>query len=99
MLSADDRPHARAATSTSTADTDADLVIGAAGLTKRFDPVTALAGLDLQARSGQVTAVLGPNGAGKSTLVRAVATLRAPDGGRLTVAGIDAARQPERVAV
>ena len=41
--------------------------------------------------------MLGPNGAGKSTLVRAVATLLRPDAGRLRVAGIDAARQPERV--
>jgi ABC-2 type transport system ATP-binding protein len=76
-------------------------VIEAAGLTKRFGTegrgVQALAGLDLTAHAGQVTAVLGPNGAGKSTLVRAVATLLAPDGGQLTVAGIDAARHPERV--
>ena len=41
--------------------------------------------------------LLGPNGAGKSTLVRAVATLLVPDGGTLTVAGIDAARHPEQV--
>ena len=44
-----------------------------------------------------MTAVLGPNGAGKSTLVRAVATLLAPDGGTLRVAGIDAARHPDQV--
>ena len=41
--------------------------------------------------------MLGPNGAGKSTLVRAVATLLQPDGGRLVVAGIDAARHPDQV--
>ena len=65
-------------------------VIEAAGLTKRFGTegrgVQALAGLDLTAHAGQVTAVLGPNGAGKSTLVRAVATLLAlarPPGHRL----------------
>jgi ABC-2 type transport system ATP-binding protein len=72
-------------------------VIEAEGLTKRFGEVTALAGLDLTAPTGQVTAVLGPNGAGKSTTVRAVATLLRPDGGTLRVAGIDAARHPDRV--
>src|SRR5262249_18447557 len=76
-------------------------VIQADGLTKRFGSsdtgVQALAGLDLVAASGQVTAVLGPNGAGKSTLVRAVATLLDPDGGHLAVAGIDARRHPDQV--
>jgi ABC-2 type transport system ATP-binding protein len=81
--------------------TDRPNVIEATGLTKRFGTrkagVQALAGLDLTARAGQVTAVLGPNGAGKSTLVRAVATLLRPDGGHLVVSGIDATRHPERV--
>jgi ABC-2 type transport system ATP-binding protein len=81
--------------------TDTPNIIEAVGLTKRFGTkkgsVQALAGLDLVAGAGQVTAVLGPNGAGKSTLVRAVATLLRPDGGQLIVAGIDAARHPERV--
>src|SRR4029079_18387559 len=49
--------------------TDTQYVIEAEGLTKRFgNPeagVQALAGLDLLAAAGQVTAVLGPNGAGK----------------------------------
>jgi ABC-2 type transport system ATP-binding protein len=72
-------------------------VIEAVGLTKRFGKVEALAGLDLAARSGEVTAVLGPNGAGKTTFVRTVATLVRPDGGSLRVAGIDATRQPQHV--
>jgi daunorubicin resistance ABC transporter ATP-binding subunit len=79
---------------------DETYIIEAIGLTKRFGKrgeIEALAGLDLRARAGAVTAVLGPNGAGKSTLVRAVATLLAPDGGTLTVAGIDAARHPDQV--
>jgi ABC-2 type transport system ATP-binding protein len=81
--------------------TDNELIIEAEGLSKRFGTekagTQALDGLDLLAPAGKVTAVLGPNGAGKSTLVRAVATLLRPDQGRLTVAGIDAVRHPERV--
>jgi ABC-2 type transport system ATP-binding protein len=72
-------------------------IVEAEGLVKSFGKVKALAGLDLTARSGQVTAVLGPNGAGKTTFVRAVATLIRPDAGKLWVAGIDVARRPEHV--
>ena len=63
--------------------------IEAQGLEKRFGKTAALAGLDLVAESGQVTAVLGPNGAGKTTFVRAVATLLRLDAGELSVAGYD----------
>ena len=72
-------------------------IIEAQGLSKRFGDVEALAGLDLVARSGHVTALLGPNGAGKTTFVSAVATLLRPDEGRLRVAGIDAMDEPRRV--
>jgi ABC-2 type transport system ATP-binding protein len=72
-------------------------ILEARGLTKRFKTTQALAGLDLTAERGQVTAILGPNGAGKTTFVRMVATLLVPDEGTLTVAGIDAIREPARV--
>jgi daunorubicin resistance ABC transporter ATP-binding subunit len=72
-------------------------IIEARGLTKRFGEVEALAGLDLVAESGHVTALLGPNGAGKTTFVSAVATLLRPDAGELRVAGIDVATEPRRV--
>ena len=72
-------------------------IIEASGVTKRFGDVDALAGLDLVAESGHVTALLGPNGAGKTTFVSAVATLLRPDAGEIRVAGIDACAQPKRV--
>src|SRR5206468_2700151 len=78
-------------------DTQVEPILEAEGLVKRFGTVQALAGLDLVARRGDVTAVLGPNGAGKTTFVRAIATLVRPDAGTLRVAGIDAGRHPERV--
>jgi len=72
-------------------------IVEAAGVVKRFGRTQALDGLDLTAPAGQVLAVLGPNGAGKTTLVRMIATLLAPDGGRLRVAGIDVAERPDDV--
>jgi daunorubicin resistance ABC transporter ATP-binding subunit len=72
-------------------------IIEAHGLTKAFGETQALAGLDLVAESGRVTALLGPNGAGKTTFINAVATLLRPDGGTLRVAGIDALAHPKGV--
>ena len=71
--------------------------IEAVGVAKRFGDVNALAGLDLVAPAGKVTAILGPNGAGKTTFVKAVATLLRPDSGRVEVSGIDVSAQPELV--
>jgi ABC-2 type transport system ATP-binding protein len=67
-------------------------LIEARGLRVQFGKVTALGGLDLVARPGQVLAILGPNGAGKTTFVRTVATLVPPSGGELRVRGIDVTR-------
>ena len=72
-------------------------IIEATGLTKHYGDVHALAGLDLVAESGRVTALLGPNGAGKTTFISAVATLLKPDSGTLHVAGVDALQDPKAV--
>ena len=82
---------------TSTSSSHDAPAIEAVGLTKHYGDVHALAGLDLTAPAGKVTAVLGPNGAGKTTFVKAVATLLRPDTGTLRVAGIDAIAKPELV--
>jgi ABC-type multidrug transport system ATPase subunit len=59
--------------------------IAARGLSKRFGPVTALEGVDLDVGAGTTLAVLGPNGAGKSTLLRLFAGLARPTSGSLRV--------------
>jgi len=71
--------------------------IEAEGLVKRFGKTTALAGVDLAARTGTVFGLLGPNGAGKTTAVRILATLLRPDGGRASVAGYDVVRDAHQV--
>ena len=63
------------------------------GLTKSFDrPV--IDKLDLRVKAGEFYALLGPNGAGKTTILRMVAGLTPPDGGRISVYGIDTATDP-----
>ncbi|MEU4114646.1 ATP-binding cassette domain-containing protein [Kitasatospora sp. NPDC028055] len=51
--------------------------------------VTALAGVDLHVRPGEVYGVVGTSGAGKSTLIRCVNMLERPTSGTVTVDGVD----------
>jgi ABC-2 type transport system ATP-binding protein len=56
-------------------------------LVKRYGDVTAVAGLDLEVRTGECFGMLGPNGAGKTTTVEIFEGLRDPDGGEVEVLG------------
>jgi ABC-2 type transport system ATP-binding protein len=56
---------------------------------KAFGRRRALAGVSLEARSGEIYALLGPNGAGKTTLARMVCGLFPPDSGCVRVLGRD----------
>ncbi len=62
-------------------------LVTARGLARRYGPVHALRGLDLDLHPGDVLLLLGPNGAGKSTLLRSLAGLLRPQAGSVTVAG------------
>ncbi|MGW1774220.1 ABC transporter ATP-binding protein [Streptomyces sp. NPDC002104] len=62
------------------------------GLRKQYGEVTAVDGLDLTIRRGEVFGLLGPNGAGKSTTVEILQGHRARDGGEVSVLGADPAR-------
>ena len=63
--------------------------IDAEGLIKRFGKVTALDGLDLRVRTGEVHGFLGPNGAGKTTTIRILLGLMRHDGGKVSLLGGD----------
>jgi erythritol transport system ATP-binding protein len=62
-------------------------VLEARGITKVFPGTTALAGVDVALRRGQVRALIGENGAGKSTLVNILAGVTAPTSGELRLDG------------
>ncbi|HEY3259116.1 MAG TPA: ABC transporter ATP-binding protein [Pseudonocardiaceae bacterium] len=67
--------------------------VEARGLVKRYGAVTAVDGLDLVARRGEVLALLGPNGAGKTTTVELCEGYRKPDDGTVRVLGRDPVRE------
>ncbi len=56
-------------------------------VTKRFGPVTAVDGLNLELRPRSLTALLGPSGCGKSTSLALLAGLEHPDSGDIRVEG------------
>ncbi len=57
------------------------------GVVKRFGPITAVAGLDLEVPTGICLGLLGPNGAGKSTTMRMLTAQAIPDEGEIDVLG------------
>jgi ABC-type sugar transport system ATPase subunit len=63
------------------------LFVAARNVCKRFGALTALSGVDLDIRSGEVLALLGDNGAGKSTFIKILAGAYAPSGGEIAIEG------------
>ena len=61
--------------------------ISTQGLSRRYGPVLALDGLDLEVPARSVFGLLGPNGAGKTTAIRILTGLARPTSGTATVAG------------
>jgi lipooligosaccharide transport system ATP-binding protein len=57
------------------------------GVVKRFGPITAVDGLDLEVPKGICLGLLGPNGAGKSTTMRMLTGQAVANEGRITVMG------------
>ena len=67
-------------------------------VSKRFGGVTALSGMDLEVREGEIVGLIGPNGAGKTTLFNCISGALHPDEGRIVLNGVDISRaRPERV--
>jgi ABC-2 type transport system ATP-binding protein len=73
---------------------DANSALDLRGIHKSYGEVTALAGVDLSIRRGEVVALLGRNGAGKTTLISIAAGLRRPDRGSVWVDGIEMQDRP-----
>ena len=72
---------------------DGETIIQTDNLTRTFGDLTAVDGLDLAVREGEIFGLVGPDGAGKTTTIRMLAAIMTPSSGRATVAGFDTVRQ------
>jgi ABC-2 type transport system ATP-binding protein len=63
-------------------------------LTKCYGKFTAVDGINLEIRRGELFGFLGPNGAGKTTTLRMIAGILQPTSGSIEIAGDDLARDP-----
>ena len=64
------------------------------GLSKHFEEVRAVDGLDLDIADGEFFSMLGPSGSGKTTVLRLVAGFEEPTAGNILLAGEDVTRRP-----
>jgi len=70
-------------------------VISVQDIVHRYDGRTALDGFSFVVHRAELFGLLGPNGSGKTTLFRILSTLMVPTGGRATIMGFDAAKDPD----
>ena len=64
------------------------------GLTKRFDDVVAVDGINLHIPCGEFFSIVGPSGCGKTTTLRMVGGFEEPDAGRIVLDGVDMQHTP-----
>jgi ABC-2 type transport system ATP-binding protein len=74
-------------------------IVEIANLTKTYGHIKAVDDFSLAADRGEIVAVVGPDGAGKTTTFRAACGLINFDSGRIAIAGLDVAREFEKIKV
>ena len=67
-------------------------------LTKSFGKIRAVDSLSLDIEKGKITGLIGADGSGKTTLIRLITGLLIPDGGEITVLGLNPAAQKEELS-
>jgi branched-chain amino acid transport system ATP-binding protein len=66
----------------------------ALGVSRSFEGVQALTGVELELADNEVVGLIGPNGAGKTTLVNLLTGFDLPSAGRIELGGADVTRWP-----
>lgn len=66
-------------------------------LVKTYSGKNVVNGVSFDVMEGEIFGILGPNGAGKSTILEMIETLRKIDSGKVTLDGIDVAKDPKKV--
>ncbi len=71
-----------------------EITVSAQGLSRNFGAHTAVAGLSLELKRGEILGFLGPNGAGKTTTMQMLTGNLAPSHGSISICGIDLFEAP-----
>jgi len=71
-------------------------MITAKQITKSFDTLNVLKGIDLEIRKGEIVSIVGPSGAGKTTLLQIIGTLDKPDTGNILYDNTDVGRLSDK---
>ncbi|MDE2125459.1 MAG: LPS export ABC transporter ATP-binding protein [Armatimonadetes bacterium] len=71
-----------------------EIQLCAESLVKRYGKRNVVDGISIEVSKGEVVGLLGPNGAGKTTTFYMIVGLVRPNGGHITMGGIDITRQP-----
>jgi len=66
---------------------EATLAVQATELTRRFDDVVAVDGIEIAVRAGTIVGIIGPSGSGKTTAIRMITGSLAPTSGEIRVLG------------
>jgi ABC-2 type transport system ATP-binding protein len=78
-------------------------VIQVSGIRKTYGKLVAVSDVSFDVREGEIFGLIGPNGAGKTTTMECVEGIRTPDGGSISVLGLDPFRDvyevQERIGV
>lgn len=72
-------------------------VIEVQNLQKRYGDTIAVEDVSLQVQKGEIFGIVGPNGAGKTTTIESIIGLRKPDGGTVSVLGMNPNREPKKL--
>jgi ABC-2 type transport system ATP-binding protein len=74
-----------------------ETVVEARNFRKTYKSLVAVEDISFEVRRGEIFGLLGPNGAGKTSTLETLEGLRQPDGGTLSILGIDPSREPRKL--
>lgn len=74
-----------------------ETMIEVKNLSKSYHQIPAVRGVSFAVKPGEVFGLLGPNGAGKTTTIECILGTKAPDGGTVSVMGMDPKRDRKRL--
>lgn len=74
-----------------------EFAVEAENLTKKFQDLTAVSGLNLKIRPGEIFGLVGPDGAGKTTTLRMLSTAMEQTSGDARVLGLDILKDEEKI--